>query len=287
MGAITTLAKRVNAIAKDTRKHHETALDGGAIALLPGDPRVTERLSGILGIPAGDRPGADLLVIPLAMSDDARAAALEAAARARQDRRTLIVVIAPDNQRGRREAEVLAMPDVTISDLAFAPDVESDGSIEMITDGIIRALGPQMVPAARRYPALRPAVRRSIVGSAARESAVAGALNWFPGTSAAQLAMVIRTGSSEGHGLSARRVPEIAAAVGSGLVIATVARGASYVIPAPRWMVRGAVAWASTVALAAATERISHQMGGDNAPDVKTTLVSLLSRARKGRKEKN
>ena len=99
--------------------------------------------------------------------------------------------------------------------------------------------------------------------------------------------MVIRTGSSEGHGLSARRVPEIAAAVGSGLVIATVARGASYVIPAPRWMVRGAIAWASTVALAAATERISHQMGGDNAPDVKTTLVSLLSRARKGRKEKN
>jgi hypothetical protein len=287
MGAITTLAKRVNTIAKDTRKHHETALEGGSIALLPGSPGATRRLSEILGIPEGDRPNADLVIIPLAMSDDARAAALEAAARARQARRTLIIVIAPDHQRGRREAEVLAEPDVSIGDLVFASDIESDDAIRSITDGIIRALGPDMVPSARRYPALRPAVRRSIVSTAARESAVAGALNWFPGTSAAQLAMVVRTGSSEGHGLSARRVPEIAAAVGSGLVIATVARGASHVIPAPRWMVRGAVAWASTVALAAATERISHHLGEENSPDVKSTLRSLLSRARMGRKEKN
>jgi hypothetical protein len=287
MGAITTLAKRVNTIAKDTRKHHETALEGGSIALLPGSPGATRRLSEILGIPEGDRPNADLVIIPLAMSDDARTAALEAAARARQARRTLIIVIAPDHQRGRREAEVLAEPDVSIGDLVFASDIESDDAIRSITDGIIRALGPDMVPSARRYPALRPAVRRSIVSTAARESAVAGALNWFPGTSAAQLAMVVRTGSSEGHGLSARRVPEIAAAVGSGLVIATVARGASHVIPAPRWMVRGAVAWASTVALAAATERISHHLGEENSPDVKSTLRSLLSRARMGRKEKN
>lgn len=287
MGAITTLAKRVTAIAKDTKSHHETALEGGVIALLPGEPAITRCLSEILSVPVGDRPHADLVIIPLGMSDDARTAALEAAARARQNRRTLIVVVAPDNQRGRREAELLAEPDVTIGDLVFAPDTDSDASIATITDGIIRALGPQMVPAARRYPALRSAVRRSIVNSAARESAVAGALNWFPGTSAAQLAMVVRTGSSEGHGISARRVPEIAAAVGSGLVIATVARGASHVIPAPRWMVRGAVAWASTVALAAATERISHHLGEHNSPDVKTPLRSLLSRARKGRKEKN
>jgi hypothetical protein len=287
MGAITTLAKRVNTLSKETRRHHEQALDGGAIAILPGDPVITARLSHLLGIPAGERPVADLVIIPLGPADDARAAALETAARARQDRRTLIVVITGDHLRGRREAELLAEPDVTIGDLVFAPDLASDASVQIVTDGIIRALGPHMASAGRRYPALRDAVRRHVVGSAARESAIAGALNWFPGASAAQLAMVVRTGSSDGHGLSARRVPEIAAAVGSGLVIATVARGASHVIPAPRWMVRGAVAWASTVALAAATERISHHLGDDNSPDVKTALRSLLSRARKGRKEKS
>lgn len=287
MGAITTLAKRVTALSKDTRRHHDEALEGGAIAILPGEPAITARLSDMLGIPAGERPHADLVIIPLGMSDDARAAALETAARARQDKRTLIVVIAPDHLRGRREAELLAEPDVTIGELAFAPDLVSDASVRAVTDSIIRALGPHMISAGRRYPALREAVRRQVVGSAARESAVAGALNWFPGASAAQLAMVVRTGSSDGHGLSARRVPEIAAAVGSGLVIATVARGASYIIPAPRWMVRGAVAWASTVALAAATERISRQLGDENSPDVKSTLASLLSRARKGRKEKS
>ncbi|MGB0730754.1 MAG: hypothetical protein ACPGRF_01090, partial [Miltoncostaeaceae bacterium] len=60
------------------------------------------------------------------------------------------------------------------------------------------------------------------------------------------------------------------------------------VIPGPRWMVRGAVAWASTVALAAATQRISHQMGEDNLPaDPRGALRSLLARARRRRKEKN
>ena len=100
--------------------------------------------------------------------------------------------------------------------------------------------------------------------------------------------MVVRTGSAEGHQLDARRLPEIAAAVGSGLVIAGVARGASLVVPAPRWMVRGAVAWASTVALAAATDRIAQQMGEGHLPaDPRGAVRSLLHRVRKGRKEKN
>ena len=117
---------------------------------------------------------------------------------------------------------------------------------------------------------------------------MAGALNWFPGASASQLSMVVKTGSAEGHQLDARRVPEVAAAVASGLVIAAVARGASRVVPAPRWLVRGAVAWGATVALAAATERISHQMGEDNLPaDPRSALRSLLTRVRKGRKEKS
>lgn len=288
MGAITTLAKRVNTFAKDTRKHHEESLDGGTIAILPGDPAITAQLSEMLGVPAGDRPSADLLVIPLGMADDARAAALEAAARARQDRRTLVVVVAPPSRRGAREAQLLAEPDVTIGDLAFAPDASSERSQDAIQDAIVRALGVHKVAAARRYPALRDAVRRDIVTAAARESAVAGALNWFSGASAAQLRMVVRTGSAEGHQLDARRLPEIAAAVGSGLVIAGVARGASHIVPAPRWMVRGAVAWASTVALAAATDRLAQQMGEGHLPaDPRGAVRSLLHRAREGRKEKN
>jgi hypothetical protein len=288
MGAIITLAKKANAFAKDTRKHHAEALDGGTIAILPGSPALGARLSDLLGVPVGERPGADLVVIPLGMGDDARAAAREAAARARQDRRTLVVVVAPESRRGAREAELLAEPDVTIGDLVFATDLDSPDSTRRVTDGVIRALGHHKVPAARRYPALREAVRDSIVSSAARESAVAGALNWFPGASAAQLAMVVRTGSAEGHQLDARRVPEVAAAIGSGLVIAAVARGASYIVPAPRWMVRGAVAWAATVALAAATQRLSHQMGEDNlAADPRSAVKTLLARVRKGRKEKN
>ncbi len=288
MSALTTLARRATTFARDTRKQHEDALDGGSVAILPIDAALAARLSDRLGVPVGDRPGADLVIIPLGMAGDARAAAQEVASRSRQDRRSLVVVVAPDAGRAAREAELLAGPDITIGDLCFAPDLDADGSIRRVTEGVIRALGPHMVPAARRYPALREAVRDQIVTSAARESAVAGALNWFPGASAAQLAMVVRTGSAEGHRLDARRVPELAAALGSGLVVAVVARGVSRIVPAPRWMVRGAVAWGSTVALAAATQRIAHQMGEDNLPaDPLSAMRSLLTRVRPGRKEKN
>lgn len=288
MGALVSLARRVNTFARDTRTQHETSLEGGTITVLPGDPMLAGAIADLVGAPVAERPGADLVVIPLGPHDDARAAAREVAARARQHRRSLVAVIGPVAARARREAELLAEPDVTIGDLAFATGVGSPDEARPIIDGIIRALGVHKVPAARRYPLLREPVRRSIVSAAARESAVAGALNWFPGASAAQVAMVVRTGSAEGHQLDARRVPEIAAAVGSGLALAAVARGASRVIPGPRWMVRGAVAWASTVALAAATQRISHQMGEDHLPaDPRGALQSLLARARRRRKEKN
>ena len=288
MGALVSLARRVNTFARDTRTQHETSLEGGTITVLPGDPMLAGAIADLVGAPVAERPGADLVVIPLGPHDDSRAAAREVAARARQDRRSLVAVIGPVSARARREAELLAEPDVTIGDLAFAAGVGSLDEARPIIDGIIRVLGAHKVPAARRYPLLREPVRRSVVSAAARESAVAGALNWFPGASAAQVAMVVRTGSAEGHQLDARRVPEIAAAVGSGLALAAVARGASRVIPGPRWMVRGAVAWASTVALAAATQRISHQMGEDHLPaDPRGALQSLLARARRRRKEKN
>lgn len=286
MGAITTLAKRVNRLAKDTRDAHEQSLDGGVMAIMPSQQALADRLSGLLGVPVGDRAAVDLLLIPLGPSGDARAVALEVAARSRQDQRSLVVVVCADHERGRRERELLAEPDVTIGDLVFASDLESDESIKTIHAGVIRALGHGMVPAARRYPALRDPVRRHLVDVAARESAIAGALNWFAGSAAAQHTMVVRMGSAEGQGLSAKRIPEVAAATATGLAVAFVARGASRIVPAPRWMVRGAVAWASTVALATAAERISRQMGDVENIDAKDAVKTFI-RAKLRRKGKS
>lgn len=276
MGAITTLAKRVNRLAKDTREHHEQALDGGVMAIMPSNQRLADRLSGVLGVPVADRTMVDLLLIPLGVEDDGRAVALEVAARSRQGQRTLVVVVCADHDRARRERELLGQPDVTIGDLVFTPDVESDEAVRLINAGLIRALGHGMVPAARRYPALRDPVRRHLVDVAARESAIAGALNWFSGSAAAQHAMVVRMGSAEGQGLNAKRIPEVAIATATGLAVAYVARGASRIVPAPRWMVRGAVAWASTVALATAAERLSRQMGDVENIDVKDAAKTFI-----------
>lgn len=286
MGAITTLAKRVNRLAKDTREHHEQALDGGVMAILPSSPVLGGRLSGMLGVPVGDRTAATLLVIPLGAGDDVRAAALEVAARSRQNHRTLVLIVCALHERGRIERELLAEDDVTIGDLAFVPDLESDSSVNAVMQAVIRSLGTGMVPAARRYPALRDPVHRHLVDVAARESAIAGALNWFSGSAAAQHAMVVRMGSAEGQGLSAKRIPEVVAATATGIAVAIVARGASRIVPAPSWMVRGAVAWASTVALAAATERISRRLGDDMNIDPKDAVTAFI-RARLGRKGKS
>jgi len=286
MGAITTLAKQVNRLAKDTREHHEQALDGGVMAILPSSPALGGRLSGMLGVPVGDRTAVDLLVIPLGAGDDVRAAALEVAARSRQNQRTLVVVVCAAHERGRIERELLAEDDVTIGDLAFVLDLESDTSVSAVMQAVIRSLGTGMVPAARRYPAFRDPVQRHLVDVAARESAIAGALNWFSGSAAAQHAMVVRMGSAEGQGLSAKRIPEVVTATAVGIAVGVVARGASRIVPAPRWMVRGAVAWASTVALAAATERISRRLGDDMNIDPKDAVKAFI-RARLGRKGKS
>lgn len=286
MGAITTLAKRVNRVAKDTREHHEQALDGGVMVILPSSPVLGGRLSGMLGVPVGDRTAATLLVIPLGAGDDVRAAALEVAARSRQNHRTLVLIVCALHERGRIERELLAEDDVTIGDLAFVPDLESDSSVGAVMQAVICSLGTGIVPAARRYPALRDPVHRHLVDVAARESAIAGALNWFSGSAAAQHAMVVRMGSAEGQGLSAKRIPEVVAATATGIAVGIVARGASRIVPAPSWMVRGAVAWASTVALAAATERISRRLGDDMNIDPKDAVKAFI-RARLGRKGKS
>ncbi len=286
MGAISSLAKRVNRLAKDTRDEHEQALAGGVISVMPANAALAQRLSGLLGVPIGERSSADLLIIPLGVEDDARSAVLEVAARSRQDQRSLIVVVCSDQQRRHRERELLVVPDVTIGDLMFTPDLEDDASVARVHTGVIRALGHGMVSAARRYPALRDPVRRHLVTVAARESAVAGALNWFAGSAAAQHSMVVRMGSAEGQRLSVKRIPEVAAATATGLAVAYVARGASRIVPAPRWMVRGAVAWASTLALAAAARRISRQMGEVENIDAKDAVKRFI-RARLGRKGKS
>ncbi len=286
MGAITTLAKRVNRLAKDTREHHEETLDGGVVSIMPSDAALADRLTSLLGVPVGERPGVDLLLIPLGPAGDARSAALEAAARSRQGHRSLIVVVCPAHERGRREREILAEPDVTIGDLVFVEGLDDQRDISRLNAGVIRALGYGAVPAARRYPALREPVRRHLVDTAARESAIAGALNWFTASAAAQHAMVVRMGSVEGQGLTAKRIPEVAAATATGLAVTYVARGASRVIPAPRWLVRGAVAYASTVALATVAQRMSQQMADIEEVDARDVVKNFI-RAKLRRKGKS
>ncbi|MGB1676370.1 MAG: hypothetical protein ACPHJV_08285, partial [Miltoncostaeaceae bacterium] len=65
MGALVSLARRVNTFARDTRTQHETSLEGGTITVLPGDPMLAGAIADLVGAPVAERPGADLVVIPL------------------------------------------------------------------------------------------------------------------------------------------------------------------------------------------------------------------------------
>ncbi|MGB0730840.1 MAG: hypothetical protein ACPGRF_01530, partial [Miltoncostaeaceae bacterium] len=85
MGALVSLARRVNTFARDTRTQHETSLEGGTITVLPGDPMLAGAIADLVGAPVAERPGADLVVIPLGPHDDSRAAAREVRGEAQPD----------------------------------------------------------------------------------------------------------------------------------------------------------------------------------------------------------
>ena len=235
--------------------------DGGEIAVIPGDPAATRRLSEILEV-ADAAPSEDALaVMALTASTD-----LEPGASALERRRhsgggALAVIVGDEAERGQIEGRLLAGRRLEPSNVAHVAALDGPGT-DAVIEAVIRALGDEAVAAGRRNPGLRPAVGRELVRSAARQSAAIGALPLpgvdMPALALIQVRLVAQLAALHDRPFGADRALEALAVVGAGFGWRALARSATGLVPVAGWAVRGTVAYGATRAVGeAALARLS------------------------------
>jgi uncharacterized protein (DUF697 family) len=130
--------------------------------------------------------------------------------------------------------------------------------VDEIAGAIAAKLGENATSLARRLPVLRSAVCAWLIESFARKNGLIGAAVFVPGVDLPvltlhQVRMVLRICSAYGLEVDAQRAPELLATVGAGLGFRALARELLDFVPVLGWVVKGAVAYAGTRALGAAT----------------------------------
>jgi uncharacterized protein (DUF697 family) len=99
-----------------------------------------------------------------------------------------------------------------------------------------------------------------LIRSFSRRNGILGAAIFVPGADLPvltrnQLRLVLRIAAAYGEKVDAQRLPEIAATIGSGLALRALAREALDLVPVAGWALKGAVAYAGTLALGEAAVR--------------------------------
>jgi uncharacterized protein (DUF697 family) len=240
LGAIRGLFKELRVSAHDD----EPLAIGGAHELAAVLARELWRGGDAGAVRVGDPEGA-LVYVHFATGDDE-----EQLKRARRARVPIVAVTAGDET----PPYVLATDVVRVGPGEPLP-------VDDIAAAIAARLGEEAAPLAGRLPALRGAVCERIVASFARKNGVLAAAVFVPGADLPlltlnQVRMLLRLDQAYGLELDPReRLPEIAATVGAGLGLRTVARELLDVVPVAGWAVKGGVAYAGTRALGEAAIR--------------------------------
>jgi uncharacterized protein (DUF697 family) len=142
--------------------------------------------------------------------------------------------------------------------------------VERIVGRIAARLGEDGASLAGRLPVLRDEVCGRIVDSFARKNGIVGAAVFIPGVDLPVLAlnqirMLWRLDQAFGREL--QPLPEVAAVVGAGLGLRTVARELLDFVPVAGWLVKGGIAYAGTRALGeAALRRLQMTNGNAQGP---------------------
>jgi uncharacterized protein (DUF697 family) len=238
LGAIRGLVKEL--AAGDSRP----LAIGGAQELARALAREFSRDGDSAAVRVGSPEGA-LLYVHVATGDDE--AELK---RARRARVPIVAVTSRDEP----------LPFVLATDVVHVGPGEPL-PVDDVVEAVAVRLGEEAAPLAGRLPVLRRAVCRRIVASSARKNGILAAAVFLPGADLPLLAlnqvrMLLRLDQAYGLELDPRaRLPEVAATVGAGLGLRTVARELLDLVPVAGWAVKGGVAYAGTRALGEAAIR--------------------------------
>ena len=254
LGLVSRGVKAVRPIADVVRAAEAAAETGGEIAIIPGHPEATRRLSELLGVPGFSSPNEDALaVMALAPGTPDIETGLAALGRRRRSGAgALAILVGTPAERADLERELLADHRLEPSNITHVASLEGEGAEEAI-EAVVAVLGDAAVAAGRRDPALRPAVGRALVRSVSRQAAATGALPLkgadMPVLALLQVGLVSRLAALYDRPVGAERAIEAAAVVGAGFGWRELARAVRRAVPVPRWVTGGTVAYATTRAI--------------------------------------
>lgn len=243
------IRKLLQEVESSGRGHHVLAV-GGASELAPVLRQQLLRGANPAAVRVGDPEGADVYVHVLAGEPSELDRAV--LRRARRARVPVIAVAAGET------GDVL-IPYVLATDIVrVAPG--HGFPVEGIARAIAARLGEHGAPLAARVPLLRDAVCEQLVTSLARRNGLVAAAVWIRGADLPALALnelrlVLRLAQAFGEDSGRERLPDLALALGAAVGLRALARELLDVVPAARWAVRGAVAYAGTRALGEAELR--------------------------------
>jgi uncharacterized protein (DUF697 family) len=254
VGAVGLLSRGVRAVrpvASTVRAAETDSESGGEIAIIPGHPEATRRLSELLGVPTFSSPNEDALAV-MAVAPGTPDIATGVAALARRRRSgagALAILIGTPAERAELERLLLEGHHLEPSKIAHFDSLEGKGGGRAV-DAVVAVLGDGAVAAARRNPALRPAVGRALVRKASRRAGTIGALPLkgadMPALSLLQVRLVTQLAALYDRPMGAERAVSAAAVMGAGFGWRGVARAVRRALPVPRWAAGGGVAYAST-----------------------------------------
>ena len=127
--------------------------------------------------------------------------------------------------------------------------------LEAIAQTIAARLGEQGGPLAARVPLLREAVSEQLVASFARKNGLVAAASWIrrpdlPPLALNEFRLVLRLAQTHGvAGDALDRLPELAATLGAGFGLRTLARGLRASVPRADWVLKATIAYAGTRAV--------------------------------------
>lgn len=239
-------------IADAVRLADAGSLEGGHIALLPGDPAATARLREILDI-AAPVPSEDALaVMALTPATNPEPGVSTLERRRRSGAGALAVLVGDADGRAALERRLLEGNRLEASNLAHVPALDAPGE-HLVVEALLRVLGDEAVAAGRRNPGLRPAVGRGLIRTATRQSAAIGALPLpgvdMPALALIQVRLVAQLAALHDRPFGAERAVEALAIVGAGFGWRALARSATGFVPVAGWIVRGTVAYGATRAV--------------------------------------
>jgi uncharacterized protein (DUF697 family) len=167
-------------------------------------------------------------------------------------------------------ADADGLPYVLASDVVHVPAGQGF-PVQEIAAAIARRLGEDGTALASRLPVLRPAVCAQLIKSFSRKNGLISAAVFIPGVDMPlltlnQIRLVLRIALAHGEEVDGQRAFELLGVVGIGFALRAAARELLDVIPVAGWAIKGAIAYAGTMAVGEAAVRyFDARTSGDGA----------------------